>query len=96
MYTRPIVHQLLLVLLLSTITSHAEDRIHFWIKAFIPNAHPTNPGYIRPVPGDAGKTMIPGPTGSECVVTNKSLFKLPASIHSPRQGSAQGSTTVLT
>ena len=32
-----------------------------WAKAFIPNTHPTNPGYIRPVPGANNKFMIPGP-----------------------------------
>ena len=36
--------------------------VHVWAKAFIPKDHPTNPGYIRPVPGRPGKFMIPGPS----------------------------------
>ncbi|MDB5581526.1 MAG: hypothetical protein JWR80_6702 [Bradyrhizobium sp.] len=34
---------------------------HIWVKAFIPKEHDTNPGYIRPVPGQPDKFMIPGP-----------------------------------
>lgn len=36
--------------------------IHLWVKAFVPNSHPSNPGYIQPVPGSPGKFMFPGPT----------------------------------
>jgi hypothetical protein len=39
----------------------APVKYHVWVKSFIPNKHDTNPGYIRPVPGQAGKFMIPGP-----------------------------------
>lgn len=53
----------------------AEDQIHIWIKAFIPNSNPSNPSYVRPVPGRPGKTMIPSPTsGSEWFMTNHRGF----------------------
>jgi hypothetical protein len=48
--------------LLATASGPAEaETLKIWIRAFIPNQHPTNPGYIRPLPGHPGRTMIPGP-----------------------------------
>jgi hypothetical protein len=58
-----------------------------WIKAFIPNKHDTNPGFIRPRPGVAGQTMIPGPNipftdisvplvGKFCYNTNNRGFSM--------------------
>jgi hypothetical protein len=50
-------------------------RVHLWVKAFIPKAHPRNPGYVKPVPGSPGKWMIPGPTpGDQCFFTDHRDF----------------------
>jgi hypothetical protein len=40
------------------------DTITIRLRAFIPNVHPVNPGFIRPVPGKPEMTMIPGPLGA--------------------------------
>jgi hypothetical protein len=59
--------------------------LKIWIKSFIPNRHDSNPGFIRPLPGSPGKTMIPGPNipytniamplvGGSCYNTNNRLF----------------------
>jgi hypothetical protein len=40
----------------------AADRLHLWVKAFIPNAHPSRPSYVRKLPGSADRWVIPGPT----------------------------------
>jgi len=56
-----------------------------WINAFIPNEHPSNPGFIRRVPNNPAKTMIPGPNipytnaslpliGGHCYNTNNRGF----------------------
>lgn len=39
--------------------AHAADEVRIWVKAFIPNDHPGNPGYVRRA-GD-GATVIPAP-----------------------------------
>jgi len=50
-------------------------RVHLWVKAFIPMTHPTNPGYVKPVPGAPGKLMIPGPTPvDQCFFTDHREF----------------------
>jgi hypothetical protein len=50
-------------------------RVHLWVKAFIPKVHPTNPGYVKPVPGAPGKWMIPGPTPvDDCFFTDHRDF----------------------
>jgi hypothetical protein len=50
-------------------------RVHFWVKAFIPKTHPTNPGYVKPVPGSPGEWMIPGPTAvDQCFFTDHRDF----------------------
>jgi hypothetical protein len=50
-------------------------RVHLWVKAFIPKVHPTNPGYVKPVPGAPGKWMIPGPTpADQCFYTDHRDF----------------------
>ncbi|MBY3575468.1 hypothetical protein HFN65_31510 [Rhizobium laguerreae] len=40
----------------------ADDQLHLWIKAFIPNSHPSRPGYVRNLPNDKNRWVIPGPT----------------------------------
>jgi len=64
------------VLAVSTPTLSAQPvRVHFWVKAFIPKSHPTNPTYVRPVPGAANKWMIPGPTAvDQCFFTDHREF----------------------
>lgn len=56
----------------------ADDEVRILIRSFIPNAHPTNPNYILPVPGHAGKFMIAGPgaskTGGKCYDTDHRSF----------------------
>jgi len=37
------------------------DKVTVRLRAFIPNVHPTNPGYVRPVPSKPQSWMIPGP-----------------------------------
>lgn len=50
-------------------------RVHLWVKVFIPKTHPTNPGYVKPVPGAPGKWMIPGPTPlDQCFFTDHRDF----------------------
>jgi hypothetical protein len=50
-------------------------RVHLWVKAFIPKTHPTNPGYVRPVPGATDKWMIQGPTAlDQCFFTDHREF----------------------
>jgi len=39
------------VLLLMATPVSAQDELRIWVKAFIPREHPTNPGYVLPVPG---------------------------------------------
>lgn len=52
----------------------AQDRIHIWVKAFIPNSHPGNPGYVKPVPAQPGKWIISAPVGSDCYMTDNRTF----------------------
>jgi len=37
------------------------EALHVWFKAFIPNEHPTRPGYVRKIPR-MEQWVIPGPT----------------------------------
>jgi len=48
--------------------------VHLWIRAFIPNQHPTNPGYIVPIPGVDGRWVIPAPVGGSCFETDDRYF----------------------
>jgi hypothetical protein len=41
--------------------SSFSDKVTLRLRAFIPKDHPTNPGYVRPVPSPPGSWMIPGP-----------------------------------
>jgi hypothetical protein len=67
-----------LLVLVGAATRADADTYKFWIKAFIPNSHPTNPGYI--VPDPSGGTMIQDPvfTGS-CYTTDNRDFTSDAS-----------------
>jgi hypothetical protein len=66
----------LLCLLSSALVSSvsAQDRIHIWVKAFIPNSHPGNPGYVKPVPAQPGRWVISAPVGSDCYMTDNRTF----------------------
>lgn len=57
-------------------TALAEDQVRIIMRAFIPNAHPTNPSYVKSVPGQAGKFMIPDPVpgSSKCYSTDNRGF----------------------
>lgn len=48
-------------LLIAAPTTANAQSFELVFRAFIPNAHPSNPGFVRPVPGQAGRSMIPGP-----------------------------------
>jgi hypothetical protein len=62
----------LLAFLIATGAASA-DTYTFWIKAFIPNAHPTNPDYI--VADPAGGTMIKDPIfQGKCYTTDDRGF----------------------
>lgn len=57
----------------------AEERIHFLVKAFIPNSLPVNPDYVMRVPaarrGRSSKTMIPHPVPNGlCFMTDNRGF----------------------
>ncbi|MDC0743195.1 hypothetical protein [Polyangium mundeleinium] len=45
----------------TSLPSTVSDQITIWLRAFIPSAIASNPGYVRSVPGHPGQTMIPGP-----------------------------------
>jgi hypothetical protein len=51
-----------------------QDRVHLWIRAFIPNQHPTNPDYIKPIPGSDGHWGIAAPVGDSCFETDDRFF----------------------
>lgn len=57
-------YRVLLMLMFSVlgVRHAASDELKVWIRAFIPNKHETNPGYVRTVPGAAGHWMIPAPS----------------------------------
>lgn len=64
------------VLLLCIATSvQAADTVRFVVRSFIPKTHPTQPGAIKPVPGQQGLFMLPDvlPTGS-CFDTDHREF----------------------
>jgi hypothetical protein len=44
------------------VASAEAEQLHIWVKAFIPNAHPSRPAYVRKLPGDPPRWAIPGPT----------------------------------
>jgi hypothetical protein len=50
-----------LLVILSPVQANAVERIHVWVKAFIPNVIPSDPGYVTAVPGRPGEFMIWGP-----------------------------------
>jgi hypothetical protein len=47
------------------------DTIQLWVKAFIPTSGPTA---IVPVPGHPGQTMLRGPAGIGCFLTDQRGF----------------------
>jgi hypothetical protein len=51
----------LVLTLLTWQFARADDRLEFWMKAFIPNVHPTNPNLIVGVPGHPNRWMLKGP-----------------------------------
>lgn len=61
------------------VNAQADERIHIWLKAFIPNTHPTNVNYIQEVPEQNEQWMIPGPSlpGVDigCFLTDHRGFK---------------------
>jgi hypothetical protein len=62
-------------LALASASAGADDTLRIVVRAFIPNAHPANPGYVRPVPGQQGKFMIPDPTSpTRCYSTDHRGF----------------------
>lgn len=50
----------------------ASTRVHFWIKAFIPNEHPNVKDYIQKT--DKGTWVIPVPLSSSCFATDNRTF----------------------
>lgn len=45
------------------------------IRTFIPKEHPSKPGYMLPIPGDATKTMLPdAPLTAQCFGTDNRSF----------------------
>jgi len=58
--------------------SSPAESVSFFIRAFIPSFHPGLPGYMLPVPGIPGKTMIRGPLGLDgkrwCYMTDQRGF----------------------
>jgi hypothetical protein len=65
-----------------SLPARSEDKIHIWVKGFIPNKHPTNPSYIKAIPGQTGKWMIPGPAmDSACYATDHRQFSSDPKAH---------------
>ena len=55
--------RLLLALVVFSATSYAaDDRVHIWIRAFIPKELEGNSTYMKPIPGRAGQFMISSPS----------------------------------
>jgi hypothetical protein len=50
------------------------NRVHIWMKAFIPKDHPGNPGYVKSVLGQSGKYVIEDPLDDTCYATDNRLF----------------------
>jgi hypothetical protein len=71
---RTLTKSFLLVCILATLPLFGQTRVHILIRTFIPKDHPGNPGYVRPVPGQAGKFVIPSPIDSSCFMTDNRLF----------------------
>ena len=65
---------LALTLVFASGSALADDEVRIIIRSFIPSMHPGNPGYMRPIPGQAGKFMIPGPLGGKCFDTDHRMF----------------------
>lgn len=40
------------------VDTHADDTIRFFIRAFIPKSHTSNPDAIKPIPGEPGRFML--------------------------------------
>lgn len=62
----PSLRVIIALLIVSGVTpALAEDTVRFFVRAFIPKVHPTNPGAIKPIPGNSSRFMIPDvlPTG---------------------------------
>lgn len=52
----------------------AQDRVHIWLKAFLPATHSGNPGYITSVPGNRSVLPDPLPGSSACFATDHRGF----------------------
>lgn len=55
-------HRVLVAALLTTVAAPAmaADTVQIWVKAFIPNSHPGNPGYVRKL-ANAERWVVPAP-----------------------------------
>jgi hypothetical protein len=40
----------------------APTHLHIWFRAFIPKSHPSRPNYIRQIPGNPPRWVVPRPT----------------------------------
>lgn len=65
---------ILAVVALFSGATFADDRVHVWVKAFIPRDHPGNPGYIFAVPGHPGQFILHEPAGAYCAATDSRSF----------------------
>lgn len=70
------------LLLLTPVPSMAQDRLHIWISAFIPNVHPSKPSYVRKLPHARDRWIIPGPVGSSCFATDHRSFSASPTVSS--------------
>ena len=54
----------------------AQDNIHLYIRAFIPKDHPGKPGYVRQIPSQPTKFVIPSPIPGDdsCFLTDNRSF----------------------
>jgi len=53
---------------------YSQTTIHIWVKAFIPDNHPGNPGYVFPLPANPKLFLIHEPVGSYCASTDSRTF----------------------
>ena len=75
----PLVAVALAVSVLSPTPSLAFEVI---IRTFIPKEHPSKPGYMLPVPGKPGKTMLPEAPVGQCFSTDNRDFSTDTSASS--------------
>lgn len=57
-------------------TVHGEDKLHIYMRAFIPKEHATNPGYVKQVTGKPNFFVIPSPIPGDtsCYQTDNRMF----------------------